>query len=224
MSTTKPTKTKAPKPDNSTKKPKGQKPGKTPVAPQPQQQQDGPSVGTPSATAGDWVKTNISFYGQSKGDDNGKGFIGVDLFKVGAAGLKFNNQPVYPIAVHHDFAHSHLFKVMEVKGTRVKPLLGYVVDICNRKDGQCKNVKKNGLNFLVDIHKTGFAAAGNTNNGNDFTTGEARVVGSIPPWDIPESAWLEGAKTYAMCSCTSPCEQKQQQWKQPKDFRSCYKP
>lgn len=179
---------------------------------------------TGAAINGEWINTNISYYGQSKGDDNGEGFIGVDLFKLGQAGLKFNGQPVYPIAVHHDFAHSHLFKVMEVKGNRVKPFLGYVADICDRKDSSCSNVKKNGLNFLVDIHKTGFEASGNTNNGNDFTTGQARVVGAISPVDLPTSVWLQGENTYAMCHCTSPCDSSKQVWKQPKDFASCYKP
>jgi len=180
----------------------------------------GPNVTSPVAS-GDWVQTNITFYGQSKGDDNGEGFIGVDLFKLGELGLKFNGRPVYPIAVHHDYAHSHLFKVMEVKGNRIKPILGYVVDICDRKDSSCKNAFKNNLKFLVDIHKTGFTAAGTA--GNDITTGEARVIGSISPATLPTSVWIDGEKTYAMCSCTSPCDSKNQVWKQPKDFASCYK-
>ena len=180
----------------------------------------GPNVTSPVAS-GEWVQTNITFYGQSKGDDNGEGFIGVDLFKLGELGLKFNGRPVYPIAVHHDYAHSHLFKVMEVRGNRIKPILGYVVDICDRKDSSCKNAFKNNLKFLVDIHKTGFAAAGS--NGNDMTTGEARVIGSINPSTLDVSVWIDGEKTYAMCSCTSPCDSKNQVWKQPKDLGSCYK-
>ena len=136
--------------------------------------------------------------------------------------LQFNGKKVYPVAVHHDHAPTHLYKVLELRGDKVTPgFLGYVSDICDRKDGACKNAYKNGLKFLVDIHKTGFEASGNKNNGDDFTTGEFRVVGQIPPTEIPKTAWLEGDKTYVMCKCTGQCEGKEQIWKSVKELSSC---
>jgi hypothetical protein len=193
--------------------------------------------GTPSP-GGEWIKTNISYYGQDANDDNGKGMIGVDLFRLGSSGnncsrdntsacvgptkLKFNGKPVYPIAVHHDHAEKYLYKIMEVKGSKIKPgFLGVVADICNRVDSSCSNVRKNNLSFLVDIHKTGFAASGNTNNGQDFSTGETRVVGSISPKDIPKDAWI-GQGAWFLCKCTGKCDSTQNQtWMDPKDPSKC---
>ncbi len=180
-------------------------------------------VQTRTETAGgSWIKCNISYYGQNPSDDNGEGIIGVNLMKLGTSGLSFNGRPVYPIAVHHDHAPEYLFKVLEIKGTRVNPLLGYVADICNRNDGECKNVSRNGLNFLVDIHKTGFAAAG-TADGKDLTTGECRVVGAIPPSQIPKHTWLQGDNTWFLCKCSGKCDKpgKDQDWRSVKDVAKC---
>ena len=194
---------------------------KAPKAPNASNASNAASRGAPISN-GDWQKTNISYYGQSAADDNGEGFIGVNLFKLGQSGLQFNGKKVYPVAVHHDHAPTYLYKVLEVRGDKVTPgFLGYVSDICNRKDSSCKNAYKNGLKFLVDIHKTGFEASGNKNNGNDFTTGEFRVVGQIPPTEIPKTAWLDGDKTYVMCKCTGQCEGKEQIWKSVKELSSC---
>ena len=168
-----------------------------------------------------YTPTNISFYGQGKGDDNGKGFIGVNLNALGTSGLTWNGNKVYPVAVHQDHAAQHLWKVLLIKGTRVKPFYGFVVDICDRGDSECKNAYKNGLHFLIDIHKTGFQAAGNTNNGNDFTTGEFKVVGQISPKSIPNNAWLKGDKTWAMCKCTGKCDNSSQVWASVKNFNGC---
>jgi hypothetical protein len=198
------------------------------------------NVGTPSPTSpgGKWIKTNITYYGQDAADDNGKGVIGVDLFKIGSSGnncsltnqsackgppvLKFNGKPVYPIAVHHDDAEKYLYKIMEIKGgSKVTPgFLGVVVDICNRVHSSCSNVNANGLKFLVDIHKTGFVASGNNNNGQDMFPGETRVVGSITPKDIPKDAWLKGS--WFLCKCTGKCDTTQNQtWMDPKDPSKC---
>jgi hypothetical protein len=175
-----------------------------------------------NTTSGNWQKTNVTYYGQTPADDNGDGFSGVDLFKLGASGLQFNGKRVYPVAVHHDHAAEYLYKVLELRGSKVTPgFLGYVVDICNRSDSSCKNAYKNGLTFLVDIHKTGFEASGNRNNGQDFTTGEFRVVGRIAPSTLPMNVWNDGDKTWAMCKCTGTCDKPQQVWKSVKDFASC---
>ena len=177
---------------------------------------------TGEEASGEWQKTNITYYGQSAADDNGEGFVGVNLFKLGNSGLQFNGKKVYPVAVHHDHAPTHLYKVLEVRGDKVTPgFLGFVADICDRSDSSCSNAYKNGFKFLVDIHKTGFEASGNKNNGQDFTTGEFKVIGQISPTKIPKAAWLKGDKTYVMCKCTGKCEGNAQIWKSVKELSSC---
>lgn len=152
------------------------------------------------------VPTNITYYGQSKADDNGVGFSGIDLFSFERYKLAYGGRRIYPVAVHHDHAHDWLYSVVEITGPKIAPgFLGYVVDICNRKDASCSNVRKNGLSFLIDIHKTGFLASGNTNNGNDFTTGYVKKIGYAPPMALPAGMFPKGDNTYVVCSCKSPC-------------------
>lgn len=160
----------------------------------------------PKASVSGSIPTNITYYGQSKSDDNGKGFIGIDLFAFDRFEVKYGNKRVYPVAVHHDHAPEWLYSVVEVSGSKITPgFLGYVVDICNRNDSSCKNKDKNGLSFLIDIHKTGFVASGNNNNGNDFTTGYVKKVGRIPITSLPAGMFPKGDNTYIMCSCQYPC-------------------
>lgn len=162
----------------------------------------------------DWKQTNISFYGQNAADDNGEGFVGVKLFELGKSGLKFKGRNVYPVAVHHDHASKYLYHVLEVTSDKLKPgFLGYVVDICDRADSACKNVKKNDLNFLVDIHKTGFAAAGMSDG---LHIGKFRDVGVLPAKDIPKNSWIND---YVMCKCKGPCGENDQDWRP--DFSQC---
>lgn len=161
----------------------------------------------------DAIETNITYFGQDANDDNGVGFAGVNLFRLGNGNMTFNGKRVYPVAVHHDDAAKWMYAVVELSGPKIKPgFLGYVVDICNRDDSDCKNKHSNGLNFLVDIHKTGFVASGNTNNGNDKTTGNVRRVGYISPKSIPDAYLAEGANTYIMCGCTGKCGDGEQRW------------
>lgn len=163
-----------------------------------------------TALVGSSGKTTISFYGQSINDDNGQGFIGVDLFKHGNAGITFKGQRVYPVAVHHDHAPQFLYKLMEIEGKGLKKkIIGHVVDICNRQDSPCKNVNEHGLNFLVDIHATAFKDVG-MNDG--LTTGTYKVVGQLRPPAMPSNIWIKGAETYLMCSCTGKCEGVAQKW------------
>lgn len=177
------------------------------------------SSSKPSRSA-QWVRTNITYYGQNAADDNGKGFTGVDLFKLGRSGLRYNGTPVYPVAVHHDYAHDWLYAVVEVTGPKIASgFHGYVVDICNRADDSCANVRKNGLNFLIDIHKTGFEPSGNYNNGNDFTTGKVRRVGTIPLTSLPDHLFPQGSNTYVMCGCSAPCTRPGQRWKKLADLK-----
>lgn len=147
------------------------------------------------------IPTNISYYGQNASDDNGSGYVGVDLFSFGRFQVKYGDRRVYPVAVHQDHAAEWLFAVVEVTGPKIAPgFLGYVVDICNRNAPSCSNKDKNGRSFLIDIHKTGYAASGNTNNGKDFTTGNVRKVGHIPITSLPAGMFPKGDDTYVRCS------------------------
>ena len=171
---------------------------------------DGGSSSLP--TAGKQGTANLTFFGQDKADDNGEGFTGIDLFKHGTAHITFQGRQVYPVAVHQNFGADFLYKVLEVQGKGVKPILGHVVDVCDAKQSVCNtNMKKGGLNFLVDIHKTGFEAAGT--KGDGMTTGTYRMVGEIKPSQLPQSVWMKGGKDYILCSCTGKCaNNKEQKW------------
>lgn len=163
-----------------------------------------------SITGGATGRTNITFYGATSGDDNGQGFSGVNLAKYGKTPVRYDGRPVYPAAVHQDHAAHFLYKILEVEGKGVNKLLVHIVDVCDRSDSSCQmNVKKNGLNFLIDIHQTGFKAAGLSDG---ITVGTYRVVGELRPAKMPLSAWLKGGKDYIMCSCTGKCEGKEQKW------------
>lgn len=152
------------------------------------------------------IRTNITYYGQNKADDNGLGFTGVDLFSFDRYRVTYGDRRVYPVAVHHDHAHDWLYSVVEVTGPKIAPnFLGYVVDICNRNDKDCSNKDKNGLSFLIDIHKTGFVASGNRNNGRDFTTGYVKKIGHISPTKLPDGMFPKGSNTYIVCKCDAPC-------------------
>lgn len=173
----------------------------------------GPTKSSPSTNT-QWIDTNITYYGQNTQDDNGKGFTGVDLFALGRSGLQYNGKRVYPVAVHHDDAHDWLYSVVHLTGPKIASnFYGYVVDICNRVDDSCANRNKNNRSFLIDIHKTGFEASGNYNNGKDFTTGRVTKIGSIPLTKLPDSVFLQGKNTYVMCGCSAPCSRQQQRWK-----------
>ena len=171
---------------------------------------------TGTAVNGTSGKTNISFFGQDAADDNGVGFVGVSLANHGNAGIKFQNRPVYPAAVFMGNGAAFLYKVLEVKGANIKPILVHIVDLCDSSQAVCKkNSGLNGLNFLVDIHKTGFAASGNT-KGDGLTTGEYKVVGEIRPRQMPKSVWMPKVaanKDSIVCSCKGGCTEKEATWK-----------
>jgi len=158
-----------------------------------------------AVTGGESGKTNITFYGQTAGDDNGIGLSGIDLDAHGKANLTLGGRPVYAGAVHQYAGSKFMYKVLEVQGGGVKPLLIHVVDICDAKDSVCnKNIK--GAGFLVDIFRTGFAAAGKSDG---ILQGTYKVVGEIPYDKIPKSAWKE---SYIMPSCTGKCSEKERKW------------
>lgn len=163
--------------------------------------------GTPITGSGESGKTNITFYGQTAGDDNRLGLTGMDLDAHGRAGLTFNGKPVYAGAVHQFAGPKFLYKVIEVKGD-VNPLYIHVVDICDEKDSVCnKNVKANGNNFLVDIFQTGFKAAGKSDG---LLSGTYTVVGDIPVSKIPKNVWKE---QYILSHCIGKCaDGKDRKW------------
>lgn len=164
------------------------------------------STGGSSVPPGQWIDTNITFF------DDPSGFSGVDLYKYGKQ--SFNGKPVYPCAVHHDHAAEFLWSIVEVQGKGLHPVYLHVLDICNRADAPCTNKNKNGLNFLVDVHKTGWDAIGAVTG---VIPGKVRKIGVVRPRDLPETVFLEGGDTYVMCSCTGDCSASSQQWKPIKD-------
>lgn len=159
---------------------------------------------------GTWKKTGITFYGQSKADDNGVGFAGVDLFKHGTAGLKFDGKALFPVAVFQADAAPLLWKVIEIKSdsfTKSGTVYGHVVDVCNSGQDVCKrNTAKHG--FLVDIHKTAFEYVGADDG---LHAGQYRLVGELKPSDLPGSVFLKD-ETVA-CSCTGSCSGGSVKWK-----------
>ena len=164
----------------------------------------------PSSTkGGDWKKTGITFYGQSKADDNGLGFTGVDLFKHGKAKLEFNGKPLFPGAVFQADGAAYLYKILEVKSddfTNHKTVYVHIVDVCNSGQSVCKtNTKKHG--FLVDIHATAFDYVGKDDG---LLLGSFRKVGELKPNDIPTSVW-DG--DYIICACKGACKGGDVTWK-----------
>jgi hypothetical protein len=159
---------------------------------------------------GTWKKTGVTFYGQSKADDNGVGFAGVDLFKHGTAGLKFDGKVVFPVAVFQADAASLLWKVIEIQSdsfTKSKTVYGHVVDVCNSGQDVCKrNTAKHG--FLVDIHKTAFEYVGADDG---LHVGQYRLVGELKPSDLPGSVFLKDGTV--ACSCTGSCNGGSVKWK-----------
>jgi hypothetical protein len=127
------------------------------------------------------TNTNISFYGQNKKDDNGKGQTGVNLFKYP---VTWNGKKIYPIAVPPHAFSKYAYKVMRITGTGMNPFYGHVVDKCG--SGDCsKNIKANGYNFVVDLHKTGFVAAGKSDG---VYKGTFEVVGAHEASRLPKGA------------------------------------
>ena len=171
---------------------------------------DDTSTSTGSETGGDWKPTAITFYGQSKADDNGTGFAGVDLFRHGEAGLTFNGKPLFPVAIFQGSAAGMLWKIIEIKSgafTNNKTMYGHVVDVCNSGQDVCKtNSSKHGK-YLVDIHKTAFTYVGLDDGLHE---GEYRKVGELRPSKISQNIWLKDGTV--ACSCTGGCKGNDVKW------------
>lgn len=172
-------------------------------------------VPLPLSTTGDgssagFKPTGITFFGQSKADDNGVGFVGVDLFKHGTAGLQFNGKPLFPAAVFQGDAAGLLWSVLEVRSdsfTKNKSVYVHIVDVCNSSQDVCKtNKSKHG--FLVDIHNTAYEYVG-VNDG--VLKGEYRLAGHLKPGSILSNIWLK-SDDYIACSCTGSCKGSDVKW------------
>ena len=169
------------------------------------------SKSSSSSKSGEWKTTGITFFGQSKADDNGLGYTGIDLFKYGKSGKKFDGKPVFPAAVFQGDGAKYLYKVLEVQCDdfkKNKTVYVHVVDVCDSGQDVCKrNTKKHG--FLVDIHATGFAYVGNSDG---LLKGKFREVGEIGPNDIDKKNWHG---TSILCGCKGDCRGKNATWKKP---------
>lgn len=158
-------------------------------------------------------KTNITFYGQSKADDNGEGFTGIDLFKHGKANIAFQGNRVYPCAVHQKHFGDYGYKVLHVQGSGIRPVYLHVVDCCDGGQSVCnRNVRQNGLDFLVDIHATAFDAVGKSDG---VLTGTYSVVGQIRPRELPTSVWMPkvaNGSDSMLCGCSGTCSDSSQKW------------
>lgn len=153
------------------------------------------------------IPTNITFFNDTSS------FSGVDLSKYGKSAPSWNGHRLYPAAVHHDDAAKYLYGVFRVDGadgSGLNPIHVHIVDICNRADGPCTNRSKNGRNFLIDVHETGWNVIGATTG---VLPGTARYLGQKDPNTIPTSALLQGKSTYVMCRCSGTCDKNTQQWK-----------
>lgn len=176
----------------------------------------GTSVGSPAT--GPSGRANISTFGGA-GDDNDIGFTGTDLNALGAAGLTFQGKKLIPIAVFMGDGAAFLYKILEVKAPGMPIFYGIVVDLCDSSQSVCKqNTTKNGLRFLIDIHKSGWPQLGLSDSKakNYFATGEYRTVGQMRPHAFPKSAWIPAiasGKDSIVCSCTGACTEKEAQWK-----------
>jgi len=166
--------------------------------------------------SGGFKTTGITFYGQggpnSKKDDNGVGFSGIDLFEY--TNMTFEGKPVFAGAVHQNHAAEYMYSVLEVQCDAFKSpnksVLIHVVDICNRNDSSCDNVNTYG--FLVDVHWTAFSYVGLDDG---LLEGSYRVVGKIPPSALPTRVWMkdvQNKKDSIMCSCTGSCTKDTQKW------------
>lgn len=174
----------------------------------------GPNVGTP-VTNGTSGKANISTFG-GVGDDNDEGFIGVNLKNW--KGVNFRGKPVIPVAVHMDHGASFIYKVLEIHADTLPMFYGFVVDLCDVKASSCKNKDRNGIGFLIDIHKSGWPALGlsESQGKNYLKTGTYTVIGEIKSTQIPKNLWMpkvQSGKDSMVCSCAGSCTGKNIVWK-----------
>ena len=162
----------------------------------------------PNGTTG---KATISTFG-GKGDDNGIGMIGVDLYALGNSGISFQGNKLIPVAVHQSHGAGYLYKILKIKADSLPEFYGFVSDVCDSSQDECnKNVKANGMNFLIDIHETGWQRLGLNSKTADayFKTGTYTVVGQIKPSELPKSVFsgpIQSGKESMLCYCSGQCK------------------
>lgn len=133
--------------------------------------------------------TNISFFG-GKGDDNGIGYSGIDLYSYQKKKVMFNGRRVYPVSVPPRMWDKLGYMVLKVEAPGMKTIYGHVMDICD--SGDCaQNIARNSFNMIVDIHQTAWKAAGK-NDG--LLKGGYTVVGRIRPWQLTKDMWMKGVQ------------------------------
>ncbi len=178
----------------------------------------GVQVGTRVAN-GTKGRANVSTFGGA-GDDNDIGFVGIDLKTWNPNAIKFQGKPVIPIAVHMDHGSAYIYKVLEVKADGLPTFYGFVVDLCNVADDQCKNKDIGGIGFLIDIHKSGWPLLGLSESAgkNYLKTGTYTVVGEIKWNELPKTSWtkeVQTKKSSMVCSCPQQlCNSKTAVWKE----------
>lgn len=165
------------------------------------------SSGSPNTS---WRTTGLTFFGQSRADDNGIGITGVDLFRYGNSGIRYRGERVYPCAVFQGDASRYLYKVLEVTSSefrKSKTVYLHVVDACNSGQQICRtNVRRHG-GFLIDIHETATEEVG-VDDG--LLKGSFRVVGEIGPNELPKKVWKNA---WRLCGCRGACKGGDMRWR-----------
>lgn len=138
----------------------------------------------------DTANANLTFF------DDETSATGV---KFGAYPISWDSHDVYPIAVHHDNFDTHAYDIFEIivwdSQYTLKVLYGHVVDLCDREDDVCNtNVKKHGYDFLIDLHKLGWKAAGVSDG---IVRTKFSVVGNVFIDKLPTDALDETV----LCEC-----------------------
>lgn len=143
-------------------------------------------------------EANLTFY------DDARGGTGI---KFAAYPLEWHEKDVYPVAVHQKNFKNFAYKVIRIDMDNGRSLYGHVTDMCDRDEGSCNNAFKNGKDFLIDLHKTGWKAAGKHDG---ILAANYSVVGSIFPNDMP----LSSLDSYVFCECKdSVCDLESALWK-----------
>lgn len=147
-------------------------------------------------------RSKISFYGQDAADDNGLGLSGVNLLAFKPTSLKWQGNPVYPVAVAEKDWPQYAYKVIRISGKGLRTIYGVVLDACEQGNANCdKNVRQFG--FLIDVHRAGFGAIGKRDG---LFAGSFETVGSLSAADIPDGLWdtsISRGSDYLQCRLAS---------------------
>lgn len=135
--------------------------------------------------------------------------------ECGGTGIKFSAYPIewhskslYPIAVHQKDFRELAYKILKISVPSTdRTLYGHVTDMCDRDDESCRNAFEHDKNFLIDLHESGWKAAGIDDG---IVAASYEVVGSLRPQELPDRA-LDG---YVFCECAdASCDLEDAIWK-----------